>query len=230
VQTLAEPYLQHEEVQMELVLGIAGELQPGPYVDCPEEGCAYTLDGWALMRHRRGADLVFGEERPIAVDPELDALEYERPRLRRIERMLAESIATARLASHLVVYVPDRGDVATEGILAGSGIIGSPLPRAESVVVYYEGARYGQPEMRRLADRVFYAHGRLLNQYPTVARMAVRRDSLVEVGTFDPTSGTITVVDAPSEAAIAAWLGTRELDPIELIRSGGTLMAPGGGE
>ncbi len=205
---------------MELVLGSSGELQPGPYVDCPEEGCAYTLESGVLMRHQRDSELVI-RERALAVDPELDALEHERPRLRPLARMLAESIATARLASPYVVFVPREGDVAMKGILAGAGLVGAPLPGAERVVVDYEGASYLQSEMVRLADRVFYAHARLVDQYPTVARTAVRRDSLVEVGTFDPVSGTIVPIDGASEAVLAGWLGSDELDPAELVRSGG---------
>jgi hypothetical protein len=205
---------------MELVLGINGELLPGPYVDCPEEGCAYTLADGLLMRHRRDADLVLGAE-PLAVDPELDAPEHERPRLRRIARMLREGTAAARLASPFVVFVPREGDVATAGILAGSGIVGAPLPGAERVVVYFEGARHGQVGMARLADRVFHAYGRLVERYPTTARMSAPRASLVEVGTFDPVAAAITAIDAASEAALAAWLGEAELDPAELERGGG---------
>lgn len=206
---------------MEVIQGSLGELQPSPYVDCPEEGCAYTLEDGVLMRHRRNAEMVFDDRLPMAVDPELDAPEHERPRLRRIARMLVESTATARLASPFVVFVPQEGAVATRGILPGSGIVGAPNPGAERVAVDYEGARYGQSEMSRLADRVFYAHGRLVEQYPTVARMAVRRDSLVEVGTFDPASGTIAPIDAASEATLAGWLGTEKLDSAELARSAG---------
>jgi len=206
---------------MELVLGITGELQPGPYVDCPEEGCAYTLERGVLMRHQRDAELVI-REKALAVDPELDALEHERPRLRRIARMLAESAVTARMASPFVVFVPREGDPTTKGIRKGSGIVGAPLPGAERVVVDYEGTIYEQTEMARLADRVFYAHGRLVDRYPTVGRMVVPRTSLVDVGTFDPTSGTIAPVGEEAEAAMAAWLGSEQLDPAELARSGGT--------
>ena len=208
---------------MELVLGITGELQPDPYVDCPEEGCVYTLEHGVLMRHQRDAELVI-REKALPVDPELDALEHERPRLHRIARMLAESAATARLASPFVVFVPREGDPATKGIRKSSGIVGAPLPGAERVVVDYEGAIYEQTKMARLADRVFYAHGRLVERYPTVARITVPRASLIEVGTFDPAGGTIAPVDEGAEAALASWLGSEQLDPAELARSG---SAPG---
>jgi hypothetical protein len=205
---------------MELVMGIIGELLPGPYVDCPEEGCAYTLDEGHLMRHRRDPDLTLAV-RPVVMDPELDAPEHERPRLRRIARMLREGEAAARLAGPYVVFVPRAGDPATAGILPGSGIVGLPQPGAERVLVHYEGARYGQVGMARLADRVLHAHGRLAHNYPTVARMSSPRASLVEVATYSPSAATITPIDAASEAAIAAWIGAETLDPAELVASGG---------
>jgi hypothetical protein len=76
--------------------------------------------------------------------------------------------------------------------------------------------------MARLADRVLHAHGRLVARYPTVARMSVRRASLVEVATYEPAAATITPIDPASEAALAAWLGETELDPVELVAGGGS--------
>lgn len=215
---------------MELVMGIAAdELWLGHYVDCPEEGCAYTLRGGVLRRHDRGARLELdnggrtlaeeGDEEEV--DPEVDVAEHERPRLRRIVRMLSESEVTARLASPYVVFVPGEGDASTEGIRRGSGIVGVPVFGAESVVVYYEGATHGQTGMARLADRVLHAHGRLVDGYPTVARRVVPRTALVEVGTFDPGSGTVSPIDPAAEAALADWLGSERLDPAELVRSTG---------
>ena len=205
---------------MDLIQGPLGEIQPGPYVDCPEEGCVYTLDRGVLSRHKRGADLVIWSE-SLAIDPEIDGAAHERPRLRRIARMLVESTASARLASPFVIFVPEQGDISAHGIRAGSAIVGAPVPGADRVVVYYEGAVYGQSQMVRFADRVFHAHGRLVERYPTVARMALPRTSLVEVGTFDPPSGTVTPIDGRAEAALAAWLGSEEIDPAELRRSEG---------
>jgi len=206
---------------MELVSGSAGELQPGPYVDCPEEGCAYTLQEGVLMRHQRDAAMVI-REKALAIDPELEGLEHERPRLRRIARMLAESAQTARLASPFAVFVPRAGDDAARVIRAGSGIVGAPVPGAERVLVYYQDAVRGSPQMSRLAGRVFHAHARLLERAPTVARMAMPRASLVEVGVFDPPSATIAPIDERSEAALAAWLGSDVLDPAELACAGGS--------
>jgi len=200
---------------MELVQGFTGELQPGPYVNCPEEDCVYVLEDGVVTRYSRGPKEVIGTE-PVAVD-DADVPAHQRPRLHRIARMLVESIATARLASPFLVFVPR--EAAAAGIRDGSGVVGAPLPGEQLVNVYYEGALYGQSEMARLADRVFYAHGRLVEHYPTVARKTLPVASLIEVGTFDPPSGTITPVDAHAEVTLATWLGSETLDPAELRRS-----------
>ena len=200
---------------MELVLGQAAELRPGPYIDCPEEGCVYILEDGALTRLDRGSDQVIGIE--VVVVDSADVPPHERPRLHRIARMLVESQATSRLASPYVVFVPR--EEAGLAIRAGSGIVGAPSPGADLILVYYEGALYGQTDMARLADRVFYAHGRLVERYPTVARMTLPSNLLSEVGTFDPDSGTIAPVDAHAESALASWLGTEDLDQSELCRS-----------
>jgi hypothetical protein len=200
---------------LELVQGFAGELQPGPYVDCPEEDCVYVLEDGVLTRFTRGPDEAIGKE-PVVVD-DADVPEHKRPRLHRIARMLVESTATARLCSPFLVFVPRDGtDI---GIRQGSGVVGAPLPNEELVRIYFEGAIYGQSGMARLADRVFYAHGRLIAHYPTVAQRTVPTASLIEVGTFDPSSGTITAIDDQAEGVLARWLEGEALDPAELRRS-----------
>lgn len=86
--------------------------------------------------------------------------------------------------SEVVVYVTVGEHPAMAGIAAGSGIVGER--RGEAVAIYYEGALYGQVGMRSLADRVFYAHGRMRERYPTLASRVVPREALVVVGIFDP--------------------------------------------
>lgn len=206
-----------KEVALELVQGFAGELQPGPYVDCPEEDSVYVLEDGVLTRYTRSPDEAIGNE-PVVVD-DADVPEHKRPRLHRIARMLVESTSTARLSSPFLVFVPRDG--AEVGIREGSGVVGDPLPDEEVVRIYFEGAIYGQSEMARLADRVFYAHARLVARYPTVAQRVVPPASLIEVGTFDPASGTITAIDDQAEAVMARWLQSDALDPAELRRSRG---------
>jgi hypothetical protein len=200
---------------MELVMGRLGELVPGPYIDCPDEGCAYTLQDGTLMRHVRNVDLALREKaKPIDLEPEV--LEHDRPRLRRIARMLDESTDIARLASPYVVFVPRADDVASELIPPGSGIVGAPTAGAERVVVYYQAAVRGSAQMRRFAGRAFHAQARLVERVSTVARLLLPRTALIEVGTFDPQTRTVAAIDDEAEAALADWLGTPEVDPEEL--------------
>lgn len=120
------------------------------------------------------------------------------------------------LEGEAVVYVPREGALEPSGILPGSGIVGSPVPGSDRVLVYYEGAKSQQAEMPRLADRVYYAHSRLVDHAETVAVAALPHAALVPVGTWDARCGLITLLDEDAERKVAAWLGTEVLDPDEL--------------
>lgn len=115
----------------------------------------------------------------------------------------------------IVLYVPVGGYSATAGIARGSAIVGKPGAGAE-VEVHFEGAIYGQENMRTLADLATHAASRMLEGYTTSASRIVPRDALMAVGTFDFGEGRITLTGADSEGAVAAWLGTLRLDPAEL--------------
>jgi hypothetical protein len=122
------------------------------------------------------------------------------------------------MGSEVVVYVPAAGHRATAGIARGAAIVGRPDARREDVRIYYEGAVYGQSEMRTLADRAVYACGRMVDSYPTAAAMSVPREALVAVGTFDPSASEIVLTGDQSAAAVAEWLDVPQLDPTELHR------------
>ena len=93
------------------------------------------------------------------------------------------------MVAEIVVYLPAEGHPATDGIGPGSAILGRPEPGADEVRIYYEGARYGQVNMRTLAERAVHACGRLQQSYPTVAARVVPRDALTVVGPFHPRAG-----------------------------------------
>jgi hypothetical protein len=120
--------------------------------------------------------------------------------------------------SETVVYVPAGGHPATQGIARGSAIVGLPNPGSDEVRIYFEGAIYGQSDMRTLADRVVHAFGRMLEDAPTTATRLVPRDALVAVGTFESRPGRIVLTGEQSAAAVASWLGVPVLDPAELRR------------
>lgn len=85
----------------------------------------------------------------------------------------------------IVLYVPSGGFQATADIARGSAIVGELRAGAAEVEVYFEGAIFGQENMRTLADRATHATGRMLERYATTAARIVPRDALLAVGTFD---------------------------------------------
>jgi hypothetical protein len=116
----------------------------------------------------------------------------------------------------IVLYVPAGGHSATTNIARGAAIVGEPRAGAEEVEIYFEGAIFGQENVRSLADRAMNATARMLERYPTVAARVVPQDALLAVGTFDFHAGLIKLTGSDSERAVAVWLGTPGLDPAEL--------------
>jgi hypothetical protein len=123
------------------------------------------------------------------------------------------------MSDRLVVYVPASQTTPLAIIVApGSAIIG-PAGSGESdgiehVSVDYEGAVYGQVNIKTYADRARHAADRQLRRYPTVARCVVLRSELRQVGWFDPLEGVTLLAGA--EEVVASWLGVNEIDPKEL--------------
>lgn len=120
------------------------------------------------------------------------------------------------------MYVPSGLVVLVD---KGSGIVGRPAPNggaygAEShaddngrVLVDFEGNRYGAANIVTYADRVYHAYGRMVDDYPTVARNYLKAEQLLQIGWFEPEDG---VVDVNDYDALAEWLGVEEVDEDEL--------------
>jgi hypothetical protein len=120
------------------------------------------------------------------------------------------------MSREIVVFLPVSDLGATTEIAAGSAVLGRPEPGCDEVEVYFEGNLHGAVNMATLADRALHAAGRMVHDYPTVAKMTVPRAALVAVGTFDPRAAKIELTGPDSERAVAFWLGAQELDPAEL--------------
>lgn len=118
----------------------------------------------------------------------------------------------------VVLYVPSGGHPATAEIARGSAVVGEPRAGAEEVEIYFEGAIFGQENMRSLAERATHAAGRMLERHATRATQIVPRDALLAVGTFDFQEGRIRLTGSDSERVVAAWLGMPRLDPAELVQ------------
>ena len=114
----------------------------------------------------------------------------------------------------ILLYVPADHE-AVAHIARGSAFVGTPEPD-NRVRIQYEGAVFGQVNMRTLADRALHAYGRLIARYPTSSLAVVPAGALIEVGTYDPDSQTIEPLDPEAEQRIATWLDQDQLDPAEL--------------
>lgn len=102
------------------------------------------------------------------------------------------------------VYVP-----ATEnrfGIADGSGIVAASTA-AGDLVAYYESNMNGAINLVTFADRVAVAAGRMVDAYPTVARVSVEAGALTLVGNYDTDRGRVILLDSGAEAAVAGWVG-----------------------
>ena len=106
------------------------------------------------------------------------------------------------------IYVPTGS--ATYGIVARSGIVGSPDGHGR-VTCYYEGNLYGSENLKRFRERLMVAAGRLAQRSPTVAVVSLPEDALRRVGTYD--TGRWCVAEVEAADALAAWAG----EPIEAI-------------
>lgn len=102
------------------------------------------------------------------------------------------------------IFVPKPGHEL--GIAPGSALVaGMEQPHKDLAVVYYEGNVYDVPDLRAFAQKLLHAAGRQAVRYPTVARMTIPRQSLIEVGHYDYPSQRI--VQVTNAEALQAWIG-----------------------
>lgn len=134
----------------------------------------------------------------------------------------------------LAVYVP-HPDAPAEAartvaqIDRGSGIVGKRVveadPEESPILVYFEGNRFGSQSMKRYADRVLHAAGRMTENAPTIAKTLARPDALLQVGWWYPQERRVECVgsaDSPEPGRalyqLAAWLDLPLEDPASAAR------------
>lgn len=120
---------------------------------------------------------------------------------------------------YLDVYVPRPGAAELSHIDLGSGIVGVPAEDGE-IAIFFEGNRYGSPAMKTFADRVSHAASRLRFDYPTSARVLVAEKNLIRIGHYDGVECRVELESEEAERELAAWLGAKSLDEVELRDSG----------
>jgi hypothetical protein len=113
----------------------------------------------------------------------------------------------------IFVWVPAPG--AEHKFRPGSAIV-SFAPGPDGLADCYLQDECGAANIRTYADRVEQAAGRMIESYPTVARIAVPVTELELVGFW---SGERGEVFCELPGPLAAWLGRDVLDPAELQSS-----------
>ena len=91
-------------------------------------------------------------------------------------------------------------------IARGSAIVGAGEIREGMTMVYFEGNLYGAENLRRFDERVEHAAARLVEKYPTAARMQAETAHLMQVGLYDTDSHSL---DVTHPEALEAWAGER---------------------
>lgn len=116
----------------------------------------------------------------------------------------------------IVLYIPVGGLAATAGIARGAAIVGRPEAGAAEVEIHFEAGALHQRQRETLADRALSASGRLLGDTVGGMSRSVPRDALLVVGVFYFGEGRIVLTGRQSARAVADWLGTPQLDRVEL--------------
>lgn len=117
----------------------------------------------------------------------------------------------------LAIFVPASDALFRHTIAPKSGIVGDLASGdTERILVYYEGAIYGQAGLKTYADRTRHAAFRLLENAPTSSYLSPRRSELRQVGWLDMSAGVTLLDDPVAKDALASWLGVKEIDPQEL--------------
>jgi hypothetical protein len=125
----------------------------------------------------------------------------------------------------LTIYVPNTPiPHSLANIKPASALVG--LPAADRTVVYFEGNVYAADNLRTFAQRLNCAADRLDTRYPTIARISVNNEDLIDVGTIrkDLTSLCWIVDDIREPELLQQWLGNEPLrnifeQPVAFVRS-----------
>lgn len=133
--------------------------------------------------------------------------------------------------SPLTIYVPSNPTPSLL-FLPHAAIVGTgEADAAGSVVVYLESNAFGASNLKRYAERLRSAVGRLVTHYPTSALLSVPAADLIPVGTYSPADHTFSITNGP---ALDRWLGgtepsiVREITDDEFDEIFGEIRAPGG--
>lgn len=104
----------------------------------------------------------------------------------------------------LKLFIPSPDSTYYKVLAQGSALVGDPTDSRFGeckVLVYYEGNIYGACNLNSFAEKATCAAGRLIERYPTIAKVVLPREELIEVG-FMEEGYRVTL---EREDLIAAW-------------------------
>ena len=121
---------------------------------------------------------------------------------RRDGRVVPNCICPALRNEPLTVYVPTSE---LSYIREKSAIVGRPFIHSQEdlVEICFEGNLHGTHGLAQFSERVRHAAGRLVSEYPTVARAVVLASKLVPVGTYIPRTHDLQITNPE---ALAGWV------------------------
>jgi hypothetical protein len=108
----------------------------------------------------------------------------------------------------LNVYVPVAGTPAADSIKKGSAIVADPADTtggSGNVLVSFEGNLHGDVNLTTLKQKVEFASGRLVDNSPTAAKMAISSNDLVHVGVYDTQSKKLSIWGI-HDGTVAKWV------------------------
>lgn len=95
-----------------------------------------------------------------------------------------------------ILFIPAVG--ANLGIAPTSAIIAAIDQAGPGrVLIHFEGNLYDFENLKAYAERVRQAAGRQVDRYPTIAKMQVTSEELIEVGRYDYVADRVVSITSP---------------------------------
>lgn len=102
-----------------------------------------------------------------------------------------------------ILFIPAEG--AKLGIEPASAIVAAiDQCASDRVLIHFEGNLYGADNLKTYEGRIRQAAGRQVERYPTMAKMVVAREQLVEVGRYDYANDR--VLNLLNEHLLQGWI------------------------
>jgi hypothetical protein len=117
------------------------------------------------------------------------------------------------------VYVPHERSFLRRSIRRGSGIVSLPLERG-NIEIDFEGNLDGDADLARYVARVARAWDRQSRRSPTIARLRIDAEELLQVGWYETETGLVHVKEwkrlPEAPRILTEWLGLETLPATEL--------------